>query len=118
MSIFQNNNPNKPVRWGLWTYKIGDPVLFNESERFAPILYNNLKGKIINIELNSDKDEIWFTIEVDKPIMEMDLEGVDLQLVESRNDGKSVIRFNVKDKNELVFKRLSDFSDSVCSINS
>lgn len=34
----QENNKNKPFRWGVWTFKVGDPVLFNESERFAPAL--------------------------------------------------------------------------------
>ena len=33
--FLQENNRNKPHVWGLWTYKIGDPILFNESNRFA-----------------------------------------------------------------------------------
>ena len=33
---------------------MGDPVLFNESNRFAPLVYNNLKGKILQIEEEED----------------------------------------------------------------
>ena len=53
--FLQENNPNPAIRWGLWTYKVGDPILFNESERFAPLLYNNLKGTIVGIEKNRKK---------------------------------------------------------------
>lgn len=44
------NNKGEPVVWDEWTYKKGDPVLFNDSKRF-PILYNNLKGWIAETEL-------------------------------------------------------------------
>lgn len=50
---------------GLWTFKVGDPILFNKSERFMPVLYNNLNGKIVDISLDEDEDCIWFSIEVD-----------------------------------------------------
>lgn len=45
------NTASKAVSWQEWTYKIGDPILFNESQRFS-LLYNNLKGKIVDIEKN------------------------------------------------------------------
>lgn len=32
--FLQENNKSKAYRWGLWTFKVGDPILFNESERF------------------------------------------------------------------------------------
>lgn len=38
---------------GQW---LGDPILFNESERFMPVLYNNLKGKIVDISLDEEED--------------------------------------------------------------
>ena len=59
---FQNDNhAGEPIAWQEWTYKIGDHILFNESQRFS-ILYNNLKGIIVNIE-KRNKD-ISFTIDV------------------------------------------------------
>ena len=85
--FIQENNPNPAVRWGMWTYKVGDPILFNESDRFVPLLYNNLKGTIIEIKKESE-DKIWFTLEIDKILTELDIE-----LLESITPGKSVIRF-------------------------
>lgn len=61
-SYFQNDNSEgQSIAWQEWTYKIGDHILFNDSQRFS-ILYNNLKGKIVNIE-KGPKD-IAFTIDV------------------------------------------------------
>ena len=107
--FLQNNNPNKSVHWDLWTFKIGDPILFNESERFAPVLYNNLKGIIVNIEENKGLDEIWFSVEVDKPLMAIDADSVGLELLEPLNMGKSVVRFRVKRKKESDDDK--DFAD-------
>lgn len=92
--FLQENNKNKPVRWGIWTYKVGDPILFNESERFAPLLYNNLKGTIVDIDKQSE-EKIWFTLEIDKAITELDLPSPDLKLLKERTPGKSVIKFPV-----------------------
>lgn len=99
--FLQENNPNPAHRWGLWTYKVGDPILFNESERFAPLLYNNLKGKIVDIEEDQDCEKIWFTIEIDKALTELDVMSYnDLELVDETTPGKSIIRFHVAKKNE------------------
>lgn len=97
--FLQNNNPNKAFHWDLWTFKVGDPILFNESERFTPVLYNNLKGTIVNIEADN-AEEIWFSIEVDKPLMAIDADTVGLELLKPINFGKSVVRFKVKKKKE------------------
>ena len=101
--FLQNNNPSKGVRWGLWTYKVGDPILFNDSQRFSPVLFNNLKGKIVDIELEKNGDRIWFSIEIDKVISEFDIEDVALELLNPDESGKSVIKFYVnksKDSDE------------------
>ena len=90
--FLQENNVNPAVRWGLWTYKVGDPILFNESERFVPLLYNNLKGTIVGIEKESE-EKIWFTLEIDKAITELDVMQWDIELLEPITPGKSVIRF-------------------------
>lgn len=94
--FLQINNPNPAIPWGIYTYKVGDPILFNESQRFYPILYNNLKGSIINIELLGNR--IQFDIEVDKAITELDVKNVKetgLQLIDSNSSNKSIIRFTV-----------------------
>ena len=98
--FLQENNPNTPYRWGLWTFKIGDPILFNETERFMPVLYNNLKGKIVDIELDNENDCIWFSIEVDKALTELDVMNQDIELLDSLTPGKSVVRFRVNPKKD------------------
>lgn len=94
--FLQESNPNQAYRLGLWSFKVGDPVLFNESERFAPILYNNLKGTIVDV--NEDDGCIWFSVEVEKALTELDIIDCDLDLLEPQTPGKSVIRFKVKKK--------------------
>lgn len=91
--FLQESNPSETIRWGIHTYKIGDPILFNESNRFKPLIHNNLKGKIVNIVL--EKEKIIFDIEIDKSINELDLFDLDLELLGESDTGKSIIRFSV-----------------------
>lgn len=91
--FLQSNNPNTPIDWGIHTYKIGDPVLFNETERFAPIVYNNLKGRIINIERTEER--IRFDVEIEKVINELQAADQNFEFVGSSPNGNSIIRFFV-----------------------
>lgn len=92
--FLQSCNPHEPIQWGIQTYKVGDPVLFNESNRFAPIIYNNMKGQIIAID--KTEDVIRFDIEVmDAIINELDVEEYDFDLVEVSSNGYPIIRFTV-----------------------
>ncbi|EMF0295431.1 AAA family ATPase, partial [Enterococcus hirae] len=90
--FLQSNNPNKSVNWGVVSYKIGDPVLFNETSRFSPVLFNNLKGKISNIEKLDT--EIIFDIEIETVINEMDIVDLDLELISSTKNS-SIVRLSV-----------------------
>lgn len=92
-NYIQNNNPNKSVIWGTHTYKIGDPILFNESNRFAPLIHNNSKGRIIGIQ--PEEQNVIFDIELEESINELDAFGYDFSLLEVSQSGKSVIRFSV-----------------------
>lgn len=107
--FLQENNPNPAIRWGLWTYKVGDPILFNESERFAPLLYNNLKGTIVGIEKESE-EKIWFTLEIDKAITELDVMDWEIELLDSITPGKSVIKFYALKKKDSDNDE-TDFAD-------
>ena len=98
--FLQENNKSKAYRWGLWTFKVGDPILFNESERFMPVLYNNLKGKIVDISLDEEEDCIWFSIKVEKEITEDEVWHTDLKLLESDEEGKSIVKFRVTRKKD------------------
>lgn len=91
--FLQNSNPNKFFEWGVWRYKVGDPILFNENNRFAPLIYNNLKGWIRGIQLINNR--IQFDIEIDLAINAIQIDSSDLVLVENLQNGHSVIRFNV-----------------------
>lgn len=91
--FLQGNNPNKEVTWGVHTYKVGDPILFNESKRFMPSIYNNQKGRIAGIEIKDSK--ICFDIELDKVITSFDALNSNLYLVGNSENGNSIIRFHV-----------------------
>lgn len=91
--IIQKNNNQREFYWANKIYKINDPILFNESNRFYPIIYNNLKGIIRNIEIFDRK--IKFEIEIDKTINELDAEGYDFILVDNNYNNKSIISFYV-----------------------
>lgn len=104
-SFLQNNNPNKSVIFGVHTYKIGDPILFNESNRFFPVIYNNMKGIIIDIEDN--ENSILFTIEINSVLSELDVFG--FELLDNSKNGKSVIRFSID-------KKIDTDSDNTTSV--
>lgn len=96
--FLQESNPNKPVQWGIQQYKIGDPILFNDSDRFAPAIYNNMKGKIVGIKLgnpNNVMEYIQFDIKLDKVINEMDADECGFELLDNTPGKNSVIRFKV-----------------------
>lgn len=88
--FLQSSNPGQAVTWGVATYKVGDPVLFNESERFRPLIYNNLKGRIVGI--NMVPGTITFDVELDRPVTEFDVDDEELEYM-----GGSTVRFRVYD---------------------
>lgn len=92
-SFLQSSNCNQEFVWGTQAYKVEDPIIFNESGRFSPLIYNNLKGKISRIELLVE--QIQFDIEVNLVLNEFDTEGYDFELLDNSANGNSVIRFTV-----------------------
>lgn len=89
--FLQSSNPNPAVVWREATYKVGDPILFNESERFRSVLYNNLKGHIVAIE--QGLSSLRFDVEVDRPLSAFDVVDSDLEYVTG-----STVRFTVFDQ--------------------
>jgi len=89
--FLQSSNPNPAVVWHEATYKVGDPILFNESERFRSVLYNNLKGRIVAIE--QSLDSLRFDVEVDRPLSAFDVVDTELEWVAG-----STVRFTVFDQ--------------------
>ncbi|QKY69342.1 ATP-dependent RecD-like DNA helicase [Lentibacillus sp. CBA3610] len=96
--FLQESNPSISVLWGVQQYKVNDPILFNESDRFTPLIYNNMKGRIVGIEiLDSEKptERIQFDIELGITINGVDAAGQDFEFLDNLENGNSVIRFCV-----------------------
>lgn len=74
--------------WGVTVYKVGDPVLFNDTDRFKPLFFNNLKGRIVDIVAYPDR--VQFDVWLDRTVTAIDVEGYDLEYV-----GDSTVRFDV-----------------------
>jgi ATP-dependent exoDNAse (exonuclease V) alpha subunit len=89
--FLQSSNPGKAISWGVSTFKVGDPVLFNETERFRPLIYNNLKGRIAGIERFHDR--VQFDVELDRAVTGFDVDGEELQWM-----GDATVRFSVYDR--------------------
>lgn len=69
-------------------FKVGDPVLFNETERFRPVIFNNMKGKIVGIDAGAG----WITFDID---LERDIGADDLWGTELRWVRDSIVQFDV-----------------------
>lgn len=96
--FLQESNPNIAIKWGIQYFKVNDPILFNASERFSPIIYNNMKGKIVGIDVldhGESSERIQFDIELDIAINGLDAWGQDFILLENIEEDKSIIRFSV-----------------------
>jgi len=89
--FLQASNPSPAISWGPAIYKAGDPVLFADTNRFKPLIYNNLKGTIVDIQAHDGS--IQFDVRLDRPVSEFDVdEYFDLQWVSD-----STVRFAVYD---------------------
>lgn len=90
---------NPSILWDVQRYKVGDPILFLDSERFSPVIHNNMKGIIRGISIldrETTEERIQFDIEIPKVISEFDADNSGLQLIEcSEDEEKSVVRFVV-----------------------
>lgn len=96
--LLQEKNPNKEYNIGVDSFKVDDPIIFNDCPRFRN-LYNNLKGTIKNIELDDENDRVWFTILVDDLLFD---EPFRYEILDYVNN-KTLIKFyvnNFKDTNE------------------
>ena len=97
--FLQESNPNPAVTWDVQQYKVGDPILFLDSDRFRPVIYNNLKGVIRGVkvmDVDTPNERIRFDIEIPKLVFERDTYGTGLDLLENNEEEEtSLIRFYV-----------------------
>lgn len=86
--FLQSSNPHTAVEWGPATFKVGDPVVFNDDERFKPLLYNNLKGTIVGIDRVPGR--VRFEIDLARGVTELSVWGTELTWVRD-----SIVAFDV-----------------------
>ncbi|GAA0491439.1 ATP-dependent RecD-like DNA helicase [Streptomyces olivaceiscleroticus] len=102
--FLQASNPNPAVTWSESTYKVGDPVLFNESDRFSPVVYNNLKGEIVKID--RVPGHITFDVKLERDVTADDVLFTGLRWVEG-----SIVQFDVFERGDS-----DDDDDSVTTM--
>lgn len=89
--FMQSSNPTPAYTWRESTFKVGDPILFSDTDRFRPVIYNNLKGKIEAIQ--KAPGWIQFDVSLDRPVSQFDVINTnDLEWIKD-----SVVRFTVYD---------------------
>ena len=96
--FLQESNPNQPYEWDVQQYKIGDPVLFLENNRFHPVIYNNMRGRIVGIEKfdeNTLEERIRFDIELKTTIAPIDVMFLPLEILDTPNNNHSIVSFYV-----------------------
>ncbi|TFC91263.1 MULTISPECIES: ATP-dependent RecD-like DNA helicase [Cryobacterium] len=87
--FLQASNRSLAVEWGESTYKVNDPILFNDTDRFSGIVFNNLKGKIVKIA--TDKGRITFDVDIDRTLKLSDFAFA----MDIRWTGGSIVQFDV-----------------------
>lgn len=100
--FLQSSNPSPPIDWGPAIFKVGDPVVLNDSERFKGLIYNNLKGTIVGVDRRPGR--IRFEVELDRTVTELDAWGQDLTWLHD-----SVVAFEVYE--------LADSDDDDAALN-
>jgi helicase, putative len=88
--FLQASNPKPAYDWGEADYKVGDPVLFNETDRFRPLIFNNMKGTIVGISKVPGK--ITFDIDLE---LGRDVTATEAKLSNLRVVRDSVVQFDV-----------------------
>ena len=97
--FLQKSNTNPEFFWDGQIYKKGDPILFNNTtNRFGGLLYNNLKGKIV--EIHKNPTQISFDIEIEEFIDKMEANFNNFNIV-SNNGNKTTINFYVNKINDI-----------------
>lgn len=85
---FQNANTKSAVyTWAEWTFKVGDPVIFLDTKR-SSLLYNNLKGKIVDI-LKRDSS-ILFTLDIDIILTERQCRDENFEFIDVTDFGTRI----------------------------
>lgn len=104
--FMQENNQGKEIWRGIQRYKVGDPILFNDSaDSFfthstnqVPTIHNNMKAKILDFRYLNEGEVnecIQFDVELEKPIIELNVDKSNFEIVGTTEKGNSIMRFEV-----------------------
>ena len=95
--FLQESNPNTAVQWGVQQFKVGDPILFLDSDRLYPEIHNNMKGTIRGISIvNKGEPDEYISFDVEVPKVIYDNRGCDFRVIwYSEEKGTTLIRFIV-----------------------
>ena len=108
--FMQQNNSGKEIWRGVQRYRVGDPILFNDSaDQFfsaskeqLPVIHNNMKARIVDFRVYDEgkvTERIQFDVEIDKPLIELNVDDLKFEIIGNGATGNSIIRFDV-DKNK------------------
>lgn len=104
--FMQENNNGKEIYRGIQRYKVGDPILFNDAadsffssdEDEVPVIHNNMKAKIVDFAVLNEgqaNESIQFDVELDKPLIELNMDNRNFNIIGTNQEGNSIIRFEV-----------------------
>jgi len=93
------NTKSEAYTWDEWTFKVGDPVIFLDTKR-SSLLYNNLKGRIIDIE--KTESAILFMLDIDIVLTERQCRGENFQFVDVTESGTRICLEVIKFDDESV----------------
>lgn len=104
--FMQESNNGKEIWRGIQRYKVGDPILFNDSaDKFfsqnkdqIPIIHNNMKARIVDftiIDVDKPTERIQFDIEIDRPLIDLNENDYNFEIIGNAKNGNSIIRFSV-----------------------
>ena len=113
--IIQNTNPNPEINIGVDTYKINDPILFNDCPRFKDLFYNNLQGIIRDIKVDDVNNCTWFEIEVNEDSIDINYSQIDVEFIKCDAPRKVYVKFFVneykdKDNDENEYNHIIPFN--------
>ncbi len=109
--ILQINNPNNEIIWKQHVFKIGDPIIFNDTSRFDGYIYNNLKGVIKDVRINPNQS-IEFTLEVDT-ILNPLIRYSNFIFVSNLGEDKSLIKLTVLNATEDDYDKDTNDSNKI-----
>lgn len=96
--FLQESNPNPTYEWDVHQYKVDNPVLFLENNRFHPVIYKNMRGKIVGIEkldVGKPDERIQFDVELNTTIDPSEIRFMPLDVLDGPFDEYSTVRFSV-----------------------